>query len=233
MNTKKILLGLLVFGTSIICFSQGKVTFGAKVGLNVSSLPGNYPVGVDSKSKVGFHVGATTEVELTSKFSILGELLVSTQGNVVENKDLQEDTGTTQTLKLTNLNIPILLKFHVLPKLSIECGPQIGFVINANNNFKLYQISNPSNTISFEFNPLKDGTFNFQGQNIPYKKGIKGTDFSLNLGATFDITDKFYVQARYNRGLSNVDTNSTVSGNITESLGLKNSVLQLSLGYKF
>jgi opacity protein-like surface antigen len=57
------------------------------------------------------------------------------------------------------------------------------------------------------------------------KKYTKAVDFGLGLGATYNLTDNAFVQARYTLGLTNVfkdDFNESKNGNI-----------QLSIGYRF
>jgi hypothetical protein len=229
MNTKKIFLGLLVFGSTITGFSQGKVTFGVKGGLNVSSLTGDYPSTEKTDSKIGFHVGGTLELELTSKFSLLGEALISTQGNKKE--VVTSVSKTTQNISLTYLNIPVLVKYNILPKLSLEFGPQIGFAVSGKDK---YEISDSEiGSFSLETDLLKDGSVSILGTPFEYKKYLNTVDFSLNLGASFQVTEKFYVQARYNKGLTNLDVKNVDLTRNYSGKDLKNSVLQLSLGYKF
>lgn len=238
MKTKKMLFGLLLIGSTAIGFSQ-EIKFGVKAGLNLASLSGEYPSALTHKSKVGFHLGGTAEYELNDKFSLLGELLISTQGGISEYRKDYYNTSMgnyyetqTQTLKLTNLNLPILIKYHITEKLSIEAGPQIGYVVSAKSKLEYVDSTDPSNNETIEYNALKDGTFTSGGVTYSYKKAVNRIDFSLNLGATYDINDKIFIQGRYNRGLSNVDTNST-AGSSTTSWNLKNSVFQMSAGYRF
>lgn len=57
------------------------------------------------------------------------------------------------------------------------------------------------------------------------KSLMNTTDFGLNFGAGYDIDENFMVQLRYNMGLTDVAKD--------DSDHAKNSVFQLSLGYKF
>ena len=75
-------------------------------------------------------------------------------------------------------------------------------------------------------------TYTFGGSTFEYTGKLNRLDFSLNLGASYDITEKIFIQGRYNLGLSTVDKNST-NGTSTNSWNMKNGVFQLSAGYRF
>ena len=246
---KKIILTSLML-CSVFAFSQ-EIKFGAKVGLNNSNLKGNYPAfneattGADeanlkNKSVIGFHIGGFVEYQINEKFSIQPELLLSTQGNKVEFTTTyfefsdgtgEKDTETlTQRPKITYINLPIMFKYKVLDKLSIEFGPQIGYVISGKSTWKFEGTDDDSEEIEIDL--LNDGTYEFLGATLQVKKGLKRLDYGLNIGASYDITEKLFVQGRYNLGLSTIDDNST-NGTDTKSWDLKNSVIQISTGFRF
>lgn len=232
---KKIILTSFIL-CSAIAFSQ-EIKFGAKVGLNVSSLRGNYPAEIDeTKSKIGFHIGGFAEYEINEKFALQPELLLSTQGG---SSELIEYYGGgtyfesfKQTPKLTYLNLPIMLKYKIIEKLSIEFGPQIGYLISAKSKWEYVDSTDPSENETIEVDLIKDGTYTFGGTTVQVKPKTNRLDFGLNIGSSYDITEKFFVQARYNLGLTAFDKNSTAGSN-TDSWDLKNSVIQISTGYRF
>ena len=90
----------------------------------------------------------------------------------------------------------------------------------------------PSQNYSVEIDMLNDGTYDVGGTTVQVKSSANRLDFSLNLGASYDISEKIFLQGRYNLGLSTVDKNST-NGTSTNSWNMKNSVFQLSAGYRF
>lgn len=237
MNTKKIILSLLLI-SSTIGFSQ--IRLGAKAGLNVASLTGEFPAYLNSKSKIGFHAGLTAEIPFkVSKFSLLGELLVSTQGVITERTNDAFDTSIgnvheeqKQNLKLTNINLPVLLRYRVIKKLSIEAGPQFGYIVSAKTKIEYTNSAFPQQNETIDLDNIKGGTFVSGGTTYSYKSTINRFDLGLNIGATYDITNAFYVQTRYNFGLTDVDKRST-NGSSINSWKLKNSVFQLSAGYRF
>jgi long-subunit fatty acid transport protein len=222
---------------SVFAFSQ-EVKFGAKVGLNSSNLKGDYPAAINEhNSKIGFHIGAFAEFEIADKFSLQPELLYSTQGNTYGYKTYYGGgtyyEGAEYDLKLNYLNLPVILKYKILEKLSIDFGPQIGFLVSAKTKIDVTEDSrDASQNYSVVIDMLNNGTYNVGGTTIQTKASANRLDFGLNIGGTFDITESTFFQARYNLGLSNVDKNST-NGTSTDSWNMKNGVFQLSAGYRF
>ncbi|MCC9071538.1 PorT family protein [Flavobacterium sp. F-65] len=200
---KKITLSIvavLAFGFA----NAQEVKFGAKAGLNVSTLTGDVE---DVSSKVGFHVGGFAEIKLSDKFSIQPELLYSTQGAKEKTSDFDFDTmeviSTDFTVKLAYINVPVMAKYYVAEKFSLEAGPQIGFLVSAKGKMS-------------------------GGSNEDIKDFYKSIDFGVNFGAGYDFTENLSVGARYNLGLSNIAKNEE-----GDNSKLKNSVFSLSVGYKF
>jgi opacity protein-like surface antigen len=233
---KKIILTSFML-CSAFAFSQ-EIKFGAKVGLNLSNLSGDYPTGIDEhNSKIGFHIGGFAEYEINDKFIIQPELLFSTQGNTYGYKDYYGGgsyyDGADYNLKLNYLNLPIILKYKIIEKLSIDFGPQIGYLMSAKTKIDFTEDSrDPSQNYSVEIDMLNDGIYNFGGTIVQGKASANRFDFSLNIGTSYDITEKIFIQGRYNLGLSTVDKNST-NGTSTNSWNMKNGVFQLSAGYRF
>ena len=195
---KKIILSavaVLAFGFTN---AQG-VKFGAKVALNVASLTGDVE---DASSLVGFQIGGFAEFKISEKFAFQPELMYSAQGG----KETFQEGGSDidVTTKLGYINIPLMAKYYVAEKFSLEAGPQIGFLTSAKNKFE-------GGGESLEVD-VKDST--------------SSVDFGLNLGAGYDFTEKLSAGVRYNFGLSNTYDDEG-------DADIKNAVLSVSLGYKF
>ena len=58
------------------------------------------------------------------------------------------------------------------------------------------------------------------------KDEMESIDFGMNVGASYDFSDDLFAQARYNFGITNLVDDS-------EGGDLKNSVISVSLGYRF
>ena len=159
----------------------------------------------NSEMKTGFHVGAVAEIKFNEKFSIQPEVVYSTQG--------AKFTYNNAEVKLNNdyINVPIMAKYYIVDGFSVEAGPQVGFLAKAE----------------------QEGSYcGFTGT-VDAKDRYKSVDFGLNFGLAYDLPMGFFVNARYNLGLSKVGEDYTI-GNLTyEAANNKNSVIQLGVGYKF
>ena len=198
---KIILTAVAVFG---FAFANAQdVKFGIKGALNIANVSGDVE---GNKSRIGYQVGGFAEIKISEKFSVQPELLYSAQG--VNFKE--EGIGFSYEDKQNNgyLNIPVMAKVYVTPKVSIEAGPQIGFLLNSKSKYE----EKVSDVI-------------FSGEEDT-KDLFKSTDFGLNFGLGYDLTEKLSIGGRYNLGLSNI---------LKDAGGekVKNSVFSFSLGYKF
>ena len=171
------------------------VTFGAKAGVNFANVSADDDDDLDGRTS--FHIGATAEFSLSETFSIQPELLYSGQGFTTKESDI-DITG-----KMDYINLPIMAKFYVAEGLSLEVGPQIGFLLNAKLEGK-----DDGNSVSIDF-----------------KDELKSVDFGANFGVGYKLDSGINLGFRYNLGLMNVSDE--------DSDDLKNSVLQLSVGYNF
>ena len=199
---KIILTAVAVFGFAFA--NAQEVKFGVKGGLNISNFSGDVE---GNKSRIGYLVGGFAEIKISEKFSIQPELLYSAQG--VNFKE--SGSGFTNEEKQINgyLNIPVMAKGYVAPKVSIEVGPQIGFLLNSKSKVE--------ETVDGDVYSVEADT----------KKFFESTDFGLNFGLGYDLTEKLSIGGRYNLGLSNILKDAE------EGEKVKNSVFSFSVGYKF
>lgn len=166
---KKIILSaiaVMAFG-----FTNAQSTrFGVKGGLNLSTVVGGDVE--NTKSLVGFHVGGFAEIKVVEKFFIQPELLYSAQGTKFDGP-FGEDFDT----KLNYLNIPVLAKYYIVEKFSVEAGPQLGILLSAKAD----------------------------GEDI--KDYSRSVDFGFNVGAGYNFTDNLSIGLRYTIGLSPISDN--------------------------
>ncbi|MWB94674.1 outer membrane beta-barrel protein [Flavobacterium sp. GA093] len=189
-----------------------EVKFGVKAGLNIANQTGDV---VGTESLVGFHVGGFAEIKLTDKFSIQPELLYSAQGAKYDFSEPEFDSFEEGKLKLAYLNIPVMAKFYVTEKFTVEAGPQIGFLLSAKDDYS--------------------GSFMGESysENEDVKDGYKSIDFGVNFGAGYDFTENLSVGLRYNLGLSNIVETEDAEEFDVDDVSVQNSVFSLSVGYKF
>ncbi len=111
-----------------------------------------------------------------------------------------DEEGTNVDFNLSYFNIPVMAKYYVADGFSLEAGPQLGFLLSAK---------------------AKGG-----GVTVDVKDSFESIDFGMNVGAGYDITDRFSIGARYGFGLSNIAKDS-------EGDKIHNSNIAIALGYKF
>ena len=160
---------LFTITMALIAFtiSAQNITFGAKAGLNFASMAGDDADGLDGRTS--FHLGVTAEIEMSDTFSIQPELLYSGQGYTADG----DVTG-----KVDYINLPIMAKFYVADGISLEAGPQIGFLASAKADV--------------------------DGESTDIKDSLKSTDFALNLGAGYKLDSGLNFGLRYSMGLTDV-----------------------------
>lgn len=119
---KKLILAALIL-TSATGFAQ-TFQLGIKGGVNVSNFTGGDFKDLDNKALVGFHAGGFVTFFLGDNFAIQPEVLFSTQGAKLEN------AGNEQNLKVSYVNVPVLLKYRFTGGFYLEAGPQFGFKVS-------------------------------------------------------------------------------------------------------
>lgn len=172
---KKLLLVTAITILGLANINAQDVEFGIKGGLNFATITGENT----SKDQIitAFNFGAMAEIKISEKFSFQPELLYSGQG-------YDTDIDSEGIIALNYLNIPLMAKYYVTKKLSLEAGPQIGFLLST-----------------------KGGTED-------YKDLFKTTDFGVNLGIGYKLDSGLNFGARYVLGLSNInDVGGTTNKN--------------------
>ena len=210
---KKIILSvaaMLTFGF----VSAQEVEFGVKGGVNIANFTGDETD--DLESKIGFHIGGFAEIKISEKFSVQPELLFSTQGTKMKEKYSEDgfDYDVSAKINTSYINIPIMAKLYVTEGFSLEAGPQIGFLMSAKTKAEA--------TVS------AGGITQSGSEEVDVKDQFNTVDFGLNFGLGYKFTENLSAGARYNLGLS--DINKEVEG---EAISVKNSVIQVSIGYSF
>lgn len=210
---KKIFLvaAIAVFGFSTV--QAQDVKLGAKAGVNFAKLSGDDLE--DADGRLGIHLGLVGEIPVSEKFAVQPELVYSTQG--LQSKFNIGDTEITAKRKLDYFNIPVMAKFYVTEGLAIEAGPQIGFLLNAKDEVEA------------------DGDFpgdEFEGE-TDIKDEVSSFDMGIGGGLSYSLENGAYIGARYIYGLTNVDdAGDDTDGEFFEG-DLVNSVLSLSVGFRF
>ena len=171
-------------------------------------------IGIANAQETKFGVKGGLNVATISKAPNSSSLVSFNVGGLVEIKVsdkfsvqpeiLYSGQGVSFTggkFELNYINVPIMAKYYVAKQFALEAGPQVGFLTSAKETFG--------------------------GSSTDIKEFCNTTDFALNLGASYDITENFFAGVRYNLGLTKTfkDTFSNDSNT--------NSVFQIGVGYKF
>ncbi|ULC60863.1 PorT family protein [Flaviramulus sp. BrNp1-15] len=198
---KKLILFIAVIAITGLTqtFSQD-INFGAKAGVNFCDITGDDTDSFDGRTT--FHIGLVAEIMITDVFAFQPEILYSAQGSDWE--EAFEGETYQGTVKVDYLNIPLMAKYYVVEGFSVEAGPQIGFLLSANNEEE-----------GFDDEDIKDD--------------LKGIDFGINFGLGYKLDGGLNFGARYIIGLTDVNDNPENLGNSD----YKNSVIQISVGYFF
>lgn len=160
------------------------VTFGAKAGLNLSTLVGDTH---NVSMKPGFHIGGMAELELTEKLSVQPEILYSLQGAKVD-----DGTGSDYNYNLSYITLPVIGKYYVIEGLSLEAGPQIGVLISAKSKIDGESINHKKNTSSIDF-----------GANI-------GAGYKMDSGLNFALRYSLGLANTYDGPGNSNQTNATL-----------------------
>lgn len=204
---RKIISSVFLIALSFSANAQQEVKFGPKAGVNFANLSNV------SKAKMltGFYVGAFAEIKFTDKLSLQPELMYSSQG--AKNEYSETILGITAEHKnhdkLDYINIPLLAKYYITNGFSVELGPQFGFLIKAENKDEV--------TI---------GGVKTKG-NTDFKNEVNSFDFGIGAGLAYDLSSGFFVNARYNLGVTKVGKSDQYYNDA------KNGVIQAGVGYKF
>ncbi len=160
---KKILLLAVVTVLGFTDVNAQEIQFGIKGGLNLASVSGDNTEDIDVVTS--FNFGILSEIPVSDKFSFQPELMYSGQGYSFNEK----------TIALSYLNLPLMGKYYLTKGFSVEAGPQIGYLFNAEN----------------EETDVKDSFNSF--------------DFGVNFGLGYKLDNGLNFGARYNLGLTDIN----------------------------
>ncbi len=175
-------LFLMVVLMGITISSNAQTKFGVKAALNISNFSGDDFDDLDSRTAPAF--GVFAQIGINDKLTFQPELLYSMQGA----KSSYSESGyeSEDKIKVDYLQIPLLMKYYVIEGLSINAGPQIGFLLSAKDDWE----------------------YNYGGESEEGEEDIKdyfkSMDLALALGLGYELESGLGFDFRYNLGLSNV-----------------------------
>ena len=209
MRKIALLIALTIFGLT----QANAQNFGFKGGYNYSSFNGEVAKDNTLKGLSGFYVGALLELPLGDVLSLQPEVIYSRQGAAWEQKNILGEFK--KDLKLDYLNIPVMAKVNLGP-LFLQGGVQFGFLVGKP------EVSYTRGAQRVTEKVDKDAYASF--------------DFGVGAGLGVNLSQHFFVEARYTHSLTNAldpNNNSLKNAHISDDNNFKNAVLSLGLGVKF
>lgn len=164
---------IIIFATVSTMIASAQVQFGVKAGLNLSTLNYSGPYSGSPAYKTSFNAGAFASIPIFTSFYLQPEITYSGEGfeETILGQATQFETGY--------LNVPVLFKYQHKTGLFAETGPQVGFLLSANNEVA--------------------------GIREDVKSSYETTDFSWAFGLGYKFTGiGLGIDARYNLGLTNI-----------------------------
>ena len=209
MRKIALLIALTLFGLT----QANAQNFGFKGGYNYSSFNGDVAKDNTLKGLSGFYVGALLELPLGDVISFQPEVIYSRQGAAWEQKKILGEFK--KDLKLDYLNIPVMAKVNLGP-LFLQGGVQFGFLVGK-----------------------PEVSYTRGAQRVTEKvdkDAYAAFDFGVGAGLGVNLSQHFFVEARYTHSLTNAldpNNNSLKNAHISDDNNFKNAVLSLGLGVKF
>lgn len=211
MRRKIIVLAALLL--SVCANAQqavGSWSIQPKAGINLATLTNDD----DAKTRVGLVAGAELAYQVTPLISISAGALYSQQGakgKISLQGPEGERIGIKEVIKMDYVTIPILANFHVAKGLAFKLGIQPEFRVND-------KVEVTVNGVTAEVG-LKTAIREF-GLNAD----VNSYDFAIPLGVSYEFSH-IVLDARYNFSVTDA---LSVMGETS-----RNSVFQLTIGYKF
>lgn len=172
------LASLAMIAISVAVNAQGGFRLGIKGGLNLNQIEGQ---SFNNGFTYGYHLGGFAEIDFTKKFGLQPEVLWNQSSTQVAAgfsslyPTLTNPNTLNQNVTLNYLSIPILLRYNLGGMFSVVAGPQVGILMNKDQNL------------------LQNG-----------QKAFSDGDFSMVAGLQVNLkTLRLY--GRYNIGMKNIN----------------------------
>lgn len=200
---KKLILGIALFGG--LSAANAQIDLGVKGGLNFPTLSGDSRqlIGDQTKFRTDFYVGGYANYKITDQISFQPELLYSKQGAGIKTTDNSNTKIVTH-----NINIPLMGRYEIMEGLNVEFGPQLGFLVSA----KAKSEEGKTDT------------------KVKITDNFKTFDFGLNFGAGYKVTDELEINARFTKGLSNI--NNVFPEGMNNNYKITNTYFSIGVAYK-
>ena len=217
---KKLLLTATIVISSMTVFAQEKLfTVGLRAGVNLSQVSGNdlslssggrnFSFRNNDTRAYGFVGGIFMRFGKT--IFIQPEILLSQKGGRFDVFENGKSNGRTVDLKLTNLDLPVLIGVKLMNVLRINAGPVATFRLSDSGN-------------------IGDSIKEYQGQSS--KEIFNDVTLGYQAGVGFDI-GKLNIDLRYEGNVNDVVNVKFADANTASKFAAKGNSLQATLGFNF
>lgn len=169
--------------------------------------------------------GVFVSIPLSDNFSIQPEVLYSNKGFRTGHPEIAgRKVGDRIYYNLHYISVPIMLQYRVLDRLTVELGPEFGYLLSADSEIGMFNLFTSSSVSS-----------------DPSLSSYRDLDVALNLGVGYALSDRWSVNLRYNLGLRDITNDYTIIaitevGSLPEPFVVSGSTynrsVQLSVGYR-
>ena len=173
--TRYIFVAMIMIIAHANAFAQ-KASFGARVGLNVSSTTFDGISDIGIRSKAGLDIATFMELKIGKRISLVPEIGLVSYGAKLKYDD---DDDLKTTFRTSYIQLPVLVKYRFNNGISVVGGPQATFLLKAEEDYD-----------------------NYDKEDI--KKYLKKNDFFLTLGVGYELPAGLGIGLRYNAGLTNI-----------------------------
>jgi hypothetical protein len=194
---------MVIFLLSGVLTKAQEISFGAKLGPNISSGYVKANGKSYSGTNIGIHAGLVTNIKINEQLSLQPNLLYSFKRAHV--KDL---SGIDISLHTMDVPVTVLYNYK---KFFGGVGPN--FSVGLSGNYSYH-----------------DRKYNLYDKDNEGMFSIKRVEIGLNVLAGYHINDQVFVSANYTPGLNNLFNNATYANSDTK---VKTSVIGISVGYIF
>lgn len=213
--TRVIILVMALFLTWSENINAQELSYGFRVGLNVSSLNGDTEPGESYSTNTGFHVGGGVRVEITDLFGIRTEIVFTQKGTKRTfegdgpfvfrgpNGKILSNGNKSVALNIANayLDIPVMAYGKIGERLEVFGGVYAGFLVGSTASGELIysngkvegnnNIIDPLNlTLDYNYGRQDAGELIDGVENISLEVGGEMVDIPNTLSAYYDLDEK-------------------------------------------
>lgn len=200
---------LSTLGTTVKAQSYDFFSFGAKAGVNLSSVSGI--TDVEATLKAGFTGGLTAEIRPIQLIGVSIDALYASDGFNLEKSDFNEILNG----ELGYIDVPIMAKVYVWGDLSINAGIMPSFLVSSNIDLTI------NGVLDNDSNPIE----------------ADEVAFSIPVGISYKLLGFLTLEARYNIPISDMNTytQSYIGTTLVEDTGyhLKRQAFSFMVGITF